>query len=248
MGEVYRARDEKLHRDVAIKILPELATEDADRVARFTREAQLLAALNHPHIAQIYGLEETGDGRALVMELVEGSTLSEMIGTLSADDALEIARQIADALEAAHEKAIIHRDMKPGNVMVTPDGQVKVLDFGLGKALAEGTESGGRRGAAATESPTLTNRATQLGMILGTAGYMSPEQAKGRDADKRSDIWAFGCILFEMLSGRRAFQGEDVSDTLASILRGEPEWSALPSNLPPANRALIERCLVKDRT
>jgi Tol biopolymer transport system component len=270
MGEVYRARDTKLQRDVAIKVLPELVTADADRVARFAREAQLLAALNHPNIAQVYGLEETKDGHALVMELVDGQTLSEVIsaaidhassasetrravgvgphgrpgksGGLSLDDALPIARQIADALEAAHEKGIIHRDMKPGNVMLTRDGQVKVLDFGLGKALEPDPSS------SVSNSPTMTVRATQAGMILGTAGYMSPEQAKGRAADKRSDVWAFGCILYEMLTGRRAFEGEDVSDTLASVLRGEPDWTALPANLPPAIRTLIERCLVKDRT
>ncbi|HEX5217373.1 MAG TPA: protein kinase [Vicinamibacterales bacterium] len=247
MGEVYRARDTKLQRDVAIKILPELASADGDRVARFTREAQLLAALNHPNIAQIFGLEATPDGHALVMELVAGDTLTAVIARdsprgLHLDDALAIARQIADALEAAHEKSIIHRDMKPGNVMVTPDGQVKVLDFGLGKALE--SEAPG----AASNSPTMTVRATQAGMILGTAGYMSPEQAKGRAADRRSDVWAFGCILFEMLAGRRAFEGEDVSDTLANILRGEPDWTALPPNLSPAIRTLIERCLVKDRT
>ena len=241
LGEVYRARDTKLNRDVAIKVLPELVTAEADRVARFAREAQLLAALNHPNIAQVYGLEETPGGHALVMELVDGQTLSEMIGALSVSDSLAIARQIADALEAAHEKTIIHRDMKPGNVMVTHDGHVKVLDFGLGKALEADSSS------SVSNSPTMTVRATQAGMILGTAGYMSPEQAKGRAADKRSDVWAFGCILYEMLTGRRAFEGEDVSDTLASVLRGEPDWNALPANLPPAIRTLIERCLVKDR-
>ena len=247
MGEVYRARDTRLHRDVAIKVLPALVSADADRVTRFTREAQLLAALNHPHIAQIYGLEETPDGHALVMELVEGRTLADLIAggptprALDVDDALSIARQIADALEAAHEKSIIHRDMKPGNVMVTPDGHVKVLDFGLGKALE--SDAAGNQ----ANSPTMTVRATQAGMILGTAAYMSPEQAKGRAADKRSDVWAFGCILYEMLAGRRAFEGEDVSDTLASVLRGEPDWGALPSTLPPAIRTLIERCVIKDR-
>jgi serine/threonine-protein kinase len=241
MGEVYRARDSKLNRDVAIKVLPEFATGDADRVARFAREAQLLAALNHPNIAQIYGFEPTPGGHALVMELIDGQPLSELVGSLSVADSLAIARQIADALEAAHEKTIIHRDMKPGNVMVTRDGQVKVLDFGLGKTL-EADAPG-----SVSNSPTMTVRATQAGMILGTAGYMSPEQAKGRTADKRSDVWAFGCILYEMLAGRRAFEGDDVSDTIASVLRGEPDWSALPAATPPTVRLLIERCLVKER-
>jgi serine/threonine-protein kinase len=256
MGEVYRARDSRLNRDVAIKVLPDLVTADADRVARFGREAQLLAALNHPHIAQIYGLEETAPtgsaarSYALAMELVDGGTLADAISERFADPsatadavewALPIAGQIADALEAAHEKGIIHRDMKPGNVMLTRDGHVKVLDFGLGKALDADPSSN------LSNSPTMTVRGTQAGMILGTAGYMAPEQAKGRSADKRSDVWAFGCILYEMLTGRRAFEGEDVSDTLASVLRGEPDWSALPPTLPPAIRTLIQRCLVKDR-
>jgi serine/threonine-protein kinase len=248
MGEVYRARDTRLGRDVALKVLPDAFTHDADRVARFRREAQVLAALNHPHIAAIYGLEEIAGPasvhQALVLELVDGESLDRRIARerVAADEALAIARQIAEALEAAHDKGIVHRDLKPANVALTPDGTVKVLDFGLAKAL-DPTPA-----ADVSMSPTLTFAgATQAGVILGTAAYMAPEQAKGRAADKRSDVWAFGCVLYEMLSGRRAFEGEDVSDTLAAVLRGEPEWAALPSDLPPAIRTLIEGCLRKDR-
>src|SRR6187200_2312496 len=228
MGEVYRARDTKLARDVAIKILPEAFVSDAERVARFEREAQLLAALNHPNIAAIYGLDESGATKFLVLELVEGHSLDAHLqtGALPLDEALALGAQILDALEVAHEKGIIHRDLKPANVMVTPEGQVKVLDFGLAKAL----EPVGR--PELSQSPTLTFAATQAGVILGSAAYMSPEQAKGRLADKRSDVWAFGCMLFEMLAGKRAFEGEDISDTLAAILRGEPDWSALPASVP----------------
>ena len=245
MGEVYRARDTKLNRDVALKILPDAFAKDPDRLARFTREAQMLASLNHSNIGAIYGIEESGDVRALVMELVEGEDLSAHIGRgpIPLAEALPIAKQMADALEAAHEQGIIHRDLKPANVKVRADGTVKVLDFGLAKAM-EPVGSAPNM----SPSPTITTPAmTQAGMILGTAAYMSPEQAKGRAADKRSDIWAFGCVLYEMLTGKRAFEGEDVSDTLAGILRGEPDWTALPANTPPAIRALIERCLVKDR-
>jgi predicted Ser/Thr protein kinase len=243
MGEVYKARDVRLNRDVAIKVLPDIVAGDPQRVARFEREAQLLASLNHPHIAQIYGVEEQGGMRALVMELIEGRTLAELIAAagLSSGDALAIARQMTEALEAAHEKGIIHRDLKPGNVMVTPDGAVKVLDFGLGKAL----ETDAARDV--SKSPTMTLGATQMGMILGTAAYMPPEQAKGRAADRRSDVWAFGCVLYEMLTRRRAFEGDDVSETLATVIKGEPDWNALPADLPPAIRILIQRCLVKDR-
>src|ERR1700704_2094971 len=205
MGEVYRARDTKLNRDVALKILPDAFASDPDRLARFTREAQTLAALNHPHIAHIHGLEEAGGVRALVMELVEGEDLAERIarGPMPLDEALPIARQIADALEAAHEQGIIHRDLKPANIKVRPDGTVKVLDFGLAKAL----EATGAMSSSASMSPTITTPAmTQAGMILGTAAYMAPEQAKGREADKRSDIWAFGCVLYEMLTGKRVFE------------------------------------------
>jgi Tol biopolymer transport system component len=243
MGEVYRARDTNLNRDVAIKVLPESVADDPDRLARFTREAQTLAALNHPHIAQIYGFERAN--LALIMELVEGDDLSVVIarGPLAAADALPIARQIADALEAAHEQGIIHRDLKPANVKVRTDGTVKVLDFGLAKALAQDAASSA---AGAMNSPTLTARATQLGVILGTAAYMAPEQAKGKAVDRRADIWAFGVVLYEMLTGRRAFEGEDVSTTLAAVLMREPEWSALPSDTPPALRMLVRRCLERD--
>ncbi len=313
MGEVYKARDTRLNRDVAIKILPEHFAADADRVARFQREAQVLASLNHPHIAAIYGLEEapstasTGSGqahsagsgqassgqavvRALVLELVDGLTLSEVIAMavdhapsgsearqavtalsperrgwgpgavrevgphgkvrkagLSLDEALPIARQIAEALEAAHEHGIIHRDLKPANIKLTADGSVKVLDFGLAK-LAQASDSG-LQAPGLSNSPTLTSpaMATNAGIILGTAAYMSPEQAKGKPVDKRGDIWAFGCVLYEMLTGKRAFEGDDVSDTMAAILRGEPDWNALPGDVPPHVRTLLRSCLEKDR-
>src|SRR5262245_5427678 len=212
MGEVYRARDTRLKRDVALKILPESLANDSDRLARFQREAEVLASLNHPHIAQIYGIEESNDTRALVMELVEGETLAKRIarGPIPLDEALPTAKQIAEALEAAHEQAIIHRDLKPANIKVRPDGTVKVLDFGLAK-LAD--PMGRTAVSTATLSPTITSPAlmTGVGVLLGTAAYMSPEQAKGRPADKRSDIWAFGCVLFEMLTGKRPFDGEDIT-------------------------------------
>jgi Tol biopolymer transport system component len=244
MGEVFRARDMKLGRDVAIKTLPEIAAGDPERMARFEREAQLLAALNHPHIAAIYGIEDSSTGKFLVLELVDGESLAERLardGALPVGEALRIASQIIDALEAAHDKGIIHRDLKPGNIMLTADGQVKVLDFGLARAMeSEGPSS-------VSNSPTLSIAATQAGMILGTAAYMSPEQAKGRVADKRSDVWAFGCVLYEMLTGRRAFDGEDVSDTLASILKGEPDWTAFPADVPDHVRTIVRRCLARDR-
>ncbi len=249
MGEVYRARDTKLGRDVAIKILPELFAADPERVARFTREAKTLAALNHPHIAQIHGLEDAQGISALVMELVEGPTLADRIalGPMPMDEALPIAKQIAEALEAAHELGIIHRDLKPANIKVREDGTVKVLDFGLAKALdpaASGVEA-----AALTQSPTITSPAamTQRGVILGTAAYMAPEQAKGRAVDKRADIWAFGCVLYEMLTGQRAFPGEDVFDTLSAVGKSDPAWNTLPPATPPAIRRLLRRCLEKDR-
>jgi Tol biopolymer transport system component len=260
MGEVYRARDTKLNRDVAIKVLPEAFAADADRLARFAREAQVLASLNHPNIAAIYGIEQN----ALVMELVEGEDLSTVIqgarrlqtsGSSSGSkdrglhltDALPIARQIADALEAAHEQGIVHRDLKPANIKVRPDGTVKVLDFGLAKALGPpGSEDPGLQGSAPADSPTLTARATQIGMIIGTAAYMAPEQAKGKAVDRRADIWAFGVVLYEMLSGRRAFDGEDISTTLAAVLTKEPEWAALPADMQPALNSLIRRCLERD--
>ena len=246
MGQVYQARDTRLHRDVALKILPDAFARDPDRLARFTREAQTLASLNHPNIAQIHGFEESGDVRALVMELVEGEDLSQRIarGAIPIGEALPTAKQIAEALEAAHEQGIIHRDLKPANIKVREDGTVKVLDFGLAKALepTNGAPSN------VSQSPTITTPAmTQAGMILGTAAYMSPEQAKGRAADRRSDVWAFGVVLYEMLTGQRAFKGEDVSDTLAFILTREPDWTTLPADTPPLIRRLLRRCLEKER-
>src|SRR5436309_14960443 len=248
MGEVYRAIDTNLKRQVAIKVLPAAVAADAERLARFQREAEVLASLNHPHIAHIHGLEKSDGTIALVMELVEGPTLADRIaqGAIPLDEALPIARQIAEALEAAHEQGVIHRDLKPANIKLRPDGVVKVLDFGLAK-LAEAPAASGAVGL--SQSPTITTPAmmTGVGVILGTAAYMAPEQAKGRAADRRSDVWAFGCVLYEMLTGTRAFEGEDVSDTLAAVLRSEPDWNALPSDVPPAIRTLIQRCLAKDR-
>ncbi|MGH9408316.1 MAG: protein kinase domain-containing protein [Vicinamibacterales bacterium] len=283
MGEVYRARDATLDRDVAIKVLPELFAADPERLARFAREARALASLNHPNIAQIYGVEESGPTHGLVMEFVDGKDLSEIIaqhkysapaavapsasasrgmassggaaeratslrssgggapGAMSVQDALPIARQIADALEYAHEQGIVHRDLKPANVKVREDGTVKVLDFGLAKVVDPATSM-----TDAMSSPTLTARATSLGTIIGTAAYMSPEQAKGRAVDKRADVWAFGAVLYEMLTGRRAFDGEDVTDTLTAVLRDTPDWSALPQSVTPRLRRLIERCLERD--
>jgi Tol biopolymer transport system component len=252
MGEVYRARDAKLNRDVALKVLPEAFILDPDRLARFKREAQVLASLNHPNIAAIYGLEESnlspGSGaavQALVLELVEGPTLAERIahGPIPIDEALPMARQIAEALEAAHEQGIIHRDLKPANIKVRSDGTVKVLDFGLAKAM----EPISAHSSNVTLSPTITSPAmTQMGMILGTATYMSPEQAKGRHADKRSDVWSFGAVLYEMLSGQRAFKGDDIADTLAAVLRQDIDWTALPPSTPASVRRLIARCLDRD--
>jgi hypothetical protein len=241
MGEVYRARDGRLDRDVAIKVLPESFAADAERVARFTREAKTLAALNHPNIAAIYGIEEQGDTRALVMELVEGEDLSQLIAGRPPPlaETLAIARQIADALEAAHEQGIVHRDLKPANVKVRPDGTVKVLDFGLAKAADAS-------GADLTASPTLTAHATQRGTILGTAAYMAPEQARGKAVDKRADVWAFGVVLFEMLTGRQAFTGETVTDIIAAVVTRDPDWAALPSATPAPVRELLSRCLDKD--
>ena len=248
MGEVYRARDTKLNRDVAIKVLPESVANDPDRLARFDREASVLASLNHHHIAQIYGVEDSNGVRALVMELVEGPTLADRIaqGALPLDEALSIARQIAEALEAAHEQGIVHRDLKPANVKVRADGAVKVLDFGLAKALAAAPGMGSSN---LSQSPTITGNAalTGMGVLLGTAAYMAPEQAAGGVADKRSDLWAFGVVLMEMLTGRPVFAGETVSHVLASVLKSEPEWNALPASTPVAIRRLLRRCLEKDR-
>jgi Tol biopolymer transport system component len=243
MGEVYRARDTKLRRDVALKLLPPVFTADADRVARFEREARLLASLNHPHIGAIYGFEEAGNVPALVLELVEGDTLSHRLrrGRLPLPQALAVALQIADALDAAQRAGIIHRDLKPSNIKITPDGVVKVLDFGLAKALAaEGA------GPDLSESPTVTASGTIAGAILGTAAYMSPEQARGQPVDKRTDIWAFGCVLFEMLTGSSAFVRETVTDTIAAVIGAEPEWKLLPADTPGSIRRLLTRCLQKD--
>ena len=244
MGEVYRANDGNLKRSVAIKVLPASVAGDADRLARFQREAEVLAALNHPNIAAIYGLERTADVTALVMELVEGEDLSTYIsrGAIPLAEALPIARQIAEALEAAHEQGIIHRDLKPANIKVRADGTVKVLDFGLAKAIDPAASSS----AESVNSPTMTARGTQVGVILGTAAYMAPEQAKGKAVDRRADIWAFGVVLYEMLTGQRAFTGDDVSETLASVLKDTPSMDALPAATPPRLRRLIERCLVRD--
>ena len=246
MGQVYRARDAKLGRDVAIKVLPDAFARDAERLARFRREAQALAALNDSHIAQIYHLEEADGRAALVMEFVDGKTIADMVHgrPLDPDEALRYAAEIAAGLETAHEKGIVHRDLKPANVKVTTEGRVKILDFGLAKAMG----SGGSEDVQLANSPTLTARATEAGMILGTAAYMSPEQARGKALDKRTDIWAFGCVLFEMLTGRRTFEGDTVSDTLASVLRSDPDWSALPAAVPPHVRALLGRCLERDVT
>jgi Tol biopolymer transport system component len=237
MGEVYRARDTRLKREVAIKVLPDAFSQDPDRLARFQREAQLLATLNHSNIAQIYGFEEG----ALILELVEGPTLAELsVAPMPLTEALQIARQIAEALEAAHERGIIHRDLKPANIKLRPDGTVKVLDFGLAKAIASDID------ADSSNSPTLTAVATRAGVIFGTAAYMSPEQARGKPVDKRTDIWAFGCVLYELVTARRAFAGNTVSDTIAAVLEREPDWRALPVSAPARFRHLLQRCLNKD--
>ncbi len=245
MGQVYRAHDTTLDRDVAIKVLPEDFSDDANRLARFEREAKLLASLNHPNIATIFGFEESDGVRFIAMELVEGQSLAERIeasGRIEVDEALEIARRIALALEAAHEAGVIHRDLKPANVQVAPDGTVKVLDFGLAKAYeAEGSDPS----SDLSHSPTMM-AATGTGVIMGTAPYMSPEQARGKPVDKRSDIWSFGCVLYEMLAGKRAFDGETVSDTMAAIIRAEPDWGAVPEATPAIVRHVMRRCLEKD--
>ena len=245
MGEVYRARDTRLQRDVALKLLPAAVAADRESLARFTREAQLLATLNHPHIASIYGVEEGDSGAALVLELVDGPTLAERIaqGPVPVDEAIVIARQIAEALEAAHEQGIIHRDLKPANIKLRFDGTVKVLDFGLAKTTSSSLTSGTMDNAV---SPTLTAHATAAGLILGTAAYMAPEQARGRMVDRRADIWAFGLVLFEMLSGVRPFGGETISETIAAIIKDPPSWTALPEGLPTRLQALLRRTLEKD--
>jgi eukaryotic-like serine/threonine-protein kinase len=243
MGEVYRAKDTRLNRDVALKVLPEIFASDPDRMARFEREARVLGALNHPNIAAIYGLEEFGSGRALVMELVEGLTLADRIAKapIPLDEALPIAKQIAEALEYAHDRGVIHRDLKPANIKVTVDGTVKVLDFGLAKALLDEPVAADPR-----DSPTLSMAPTMAGVILGTAAYMSPEQAKGKPVDRRADIWAFGVVLFEMLTGKQPFTGETAAETLASVMKEEPTLEALPRNTPPPIRHLLRRCLEKN--
>src|SRR5262245_59654606 len=246
MGEVYRARDTRLNRDVALKVLADAFAADPGRLARFRREAQVLASLNHPHIGSIYGFEESAGIHALVLELVEGPTLADRIarGPLPLDDALAIARQIVDAVEAAQHQGVIHRALKPANIKLRPDGTVKVLDFGLAKAFEEGN---------AISDPVpgswgLTNpSASGIGLILGTAPYMSPEQARGKTLDKRTDIWAFGCVLYEMLTGRRLFEGEDITEVLARIIEEEPDLAALPASTPVPVRRLLRRCLEKDR-
>jgi Tol biopolymer transport system component len=255
MGEVYRARDPQLHRDVALKVLPAAFAHDPERLARFEREARTLAAVNHPHVAQVYGVVDlpgSAGGRALVLEFVDGEDLSQRIaraGAVPIDEALPIARQVAEALEAAHALGIVHRDLKPANIKLRADGDVKVLDFGLAKALDAGAEAPSYgAGADVANSPTITSpfQVSQLGVILGTAAYMAPEQAKGKPVDKRADIWAFGCVVYEMLTATRAFGGEDVTDTLAAIVRGDPDWSRLPRETPESVRTLLRRCLEKD--
>lgn len=243
MGEVYRSRDTKLKRDVAIKVLPPEFSADPDRVHRFQREAEVLATLNHPHIAQIYGVEEVNGSLCLVLELVEGETLADRLkrSAIPIEDALEIGRQAAEALEAAHDRDIVHRDLKPANIKITPDGKVKVLDFGLAKAIG-----GDPVDAGASHSPTMVS-GTMAGVILGTAAYMSPEQAKGRAADPRSDIWSFGVVLYEMITGKPAFSGENVVEIISGVVRADPDWRALPEHTPPAIRSLLKRCLQKDR-
>ena len=243
MGEVYRATDTKLNRDVALKILPEQFASDSQRMGRFQREAEVLASLDHPNIGQIYGIEDAGQTKALVLQLIEGPTLAERIaqGPIPVEEALKIALQMVEGLEAAHEKGVIHRDLKPANIKITPEGQVKILDFGLAKAM-----EGEAPATDFSQSPTLTNAATQAGVILGTAAYMSPEQARGEATDKKADVWAFGCVLFEMLTGQLTFGGKTVSDVLAGVLRIDPEWKNLPPNLHPQIRVLLERSLEKE--
>ncbi len=243
MGEVYRAEDTNLSREVAIKVLPEQFTQDPQRLARFEREAKLLASLNHPNIAAIHSFEHADEVHFLVLELVEGETLAERVakGPVPVEEALEVCRQIAEGVEAAHEKGVIHRDLKPANVKVTPEGKVKILDFGLAKAFeAEPPVTD------ISQSPTLTEEMTRAGVILGTAAYMSPEQAKGKPVDKRADIFAFGAVLYELLTGKRAFGGETITETLASILKSEPDWEKLPENTPWNIRTLLRRCLHKE--
>ena len=245
MGQVWQATDTQLNREVALKILPDAFAADPDRLARFKREAQILASLNHPNIAAIYGIEESEGTRALVLELVEGPTLADRIskGPIPLDEALPIAKQIAEALEAAHEAGVIHRDLKPANIKVREDGTVKVLDFGLAKAFQP---DAGDPSLSASPTISLTAAATQIGMVLGTAAYMAPEQASGKAVDKRADVWAFGAVLYEMLTGTRPFAGDDVSKTLARVIDRDPDWTALPKDLPPVLGTFLRGCLEKD--
>jgi len=243
MGVVYRATDTKLNRDVALKILPQQFASDSQRMGRFQREAEVLASLDHPNIGQIYGIEDAGQTKALVLQLIEGPTLADKIaqGPIPVEDALKIALQMAEGLEAAHEKGVIHRDLKPANIKITPEGQVKILDFGLAKALEVEVPA-----SSLSQSPTLTAAATQAGVILGTAAYMSPEQAKGEPVDKRTDIFAFGSVLYECLTGMRAFGGDTITETIAAVLKSEPDWKALPTPIPAGVQRLLSRCTQKD--
>ena len=242
MGEVYRAEDTNLDREVAIKVLPERFSQDPERLARFEREAKLLASLNHPNIAAIYGFEHSGEIHFLVLELVEGDTLAERVakGPLPVEEALEVCRQIAEGVEAAHDKGVIHRDLKPANVKVTPEGKIKILDFGLAKAF-----EGEVAAADISQSPTLTEEMTRAGVILGTAAYMSPEQAKGQPVDKRTDIFAFGCVLYELLTAKRAFAGDTITETIASVLKSEPDLEALPEKTAWRVLELLRQCFEK---
>src|SRR5579862_3266989 len=244
MGEVYRARDTKLDRDVAIKVLPQVLARDPERLARFEREAKVLASLDHPNIGHIHGIVDSEDSHGLVLALIEGPTLADQIalGPLPLDDALSIAKQIIEALEYAHDRGVVHRDLKPANIKITSEGVVKVLDFGLAKVLEDEPAK-----SSLTNSPTLTLGHTRAGVILGTAAYMSPEQAVGRPVDRRSDIFSFGALLFEMLTGQRAFAGATTPDVLEAVVKSDPDWSALPAGTPAYVRRLLERCLAKDR-
>ena len=243
MGDVYQAMDSRLGRSVAIKLLPEAFAHDSDRIARLEREARVLASLNHPNIAAVHGLEDSGGRKFLVMEMVPGETLADRIqrSPMPVEELLEVARQLADALDAAHEKGAVHRDLKPANIKITPDGKVKVLDFGLAKMYASEDAA-----PALSNSPTRMSVQTNAGVILGTAAYMSPEQARGREVTRQTDVWAFGCVLFEMLTGRLAFSGETASDIIAKILKEEPDWRSAKNSVPPLLQRLVERCLAKD--